>query len=55
MMSCSCCCCSTNGSYTAAQGDIERVLQAKMLRYLDTRDDSARPFYIYYAPHSIHL
>jgi hypothetical protein len=52
---CSCYCCSTNGSYEKAEGDIERVLLSKMMRYLGKRDDSARPFYIYYAPHSIHL
>jgi hypothetical protein len=52
---CCCCCRSTNGTYTAAKGDIERVLLAKMLRYLNKRDEGAKPFYIYYAPHSIHL
>lgn len=45
----------TNGTYTAAKGDIERVLLSKMLRYLGKRDEGAKPFYIYYAPHSIHL
>ncbi|KAF6264392.1 alkaline-phosphatase-like protein [Scenedesmus sp. NREL 46B-D3] len=45
----------TNGTYAKANGDIERVLLAKLARYLNKRDEVGKPFYIYYAPHSIHM